>query len=814
MERIVAAICVLALLAGPAAAQTATAPEPTPAPAGEKKAPTTQPAPGGKKAEKAEKESEEAIPPALLEAAKGSFVIVEVWYKKDTAESKAFVERDWQARRIYEDYIDKKRPSETTGLVLDAKGHILIHDDGLEDRFLDKIVVQDVTGARYPARREKLLIGTSGVLLKVDAKAAAKLKPLKFAKLKDEGVNTSLLAAALYKTDDKWRLRVGPVKPAVGFRQGKDENVFYGSSAASSYYARRYGGTASPVGLIANEDGEPLGCAVSSRLDLRQAESLWLGPDLIKAQAVPWSQLAKEREKIRAQLIKATHEIVIRFHQGGGESGYSSGGSAAGRESTSYGYAISPREILVPTSLDSKQAAKMDKFFVKFSPRDRRPADWVGAYKDVGGFVVRLREGKLPAYLQLADKDLLRMRPFWVARPRKRYGKTYLDLTTNRLYGKSRGHAGEYHWYPLRRIGSGAMLVDFSGKLAGMYLHQRIEHEEERRLERTRSYYGAPSGGGERVFLISEIRDELTKPTAHLDAKIKVKTRTESKRRNWFGVEFVPMSSDLAEQFKVEKPTRDGRVGFLVNAVYPASPAAKLGLKVGDVLLKIQAPGMPYPIELASRLAGGDTGYGYRRRWYPGMDEEGAFGPLGATWKNRRNFLTRAMDAIGTGKTIRLIYYRRGKGKDAPGKAVTVNYKIEQAPPDLESAPKWKNRKIGLTVKDLTYEVRLALNLKADAPGVVVARIEPGSPAMIGRIFPNELIIMADGKPITSARQLRDYIAAAKKGGKDKARLTILRLGNTRFADLTIKAYDPADDEGLEEEKKAGASPTTAPAKG
>ncbi|GAF91638.1 unnamed protein product, partial [marine sediment metagenome] len=314
---------------------------------------------------------------------------------------------------------------------------------------------------------------------------------------------------------------------------------------------------------------------------------------------------------------------------------------------------------------------------------------------------------------------------------------------------------GEHHWYPLRRVEAGAMLVDFSGRLAGMYLRQKTEHEEERRLERTRSYYGGPSQDGEeRVFLVSEIRDELTKPTAHLDAKIKVKTRTESKRRNWFGVEFVSMDSDLAEQFKVEKPTRDGRVGFLINAVYPSSPAAKMGLKVGDILLKIQAPGMPYPIELASQLAGGRTG-GYGRRWYPGMGGDGESGSPGSTWKNRLNFLTRAMDAIGTGKSVRIIYYRRGEGKDDPGKAVTVDYKIERAPPDFESAPKWKNRKIGITAKDLTYEVRLALNLKSDAPGVVVARIEPGSPAMIGRIFPNELITTADGKPITSARQLR-----------------------------------------------------------
>ena len=88
MERIVAAICVLALLAGPATGQTATAPA--------DKTATTRPAGG----EKADEEPEEAIPAAVLAASKASFGVVEGWYKKDTAESKAFVERDWQARRI------------------------------------------------------------------------------------------------------------------------------------------------------------------------------------------------------------------------------------------------------------------------------------------------------------------------------------------------------------------------------------------------------------------------------------------------------------------------------------------------------------------------------------------------------------------------------------------------------------------------------------------------------------------------------------------------------------------------------------------
>ena len=173
-------------------------------------------------------------------------------------------------------------------------------------------------------------------------------------------------------------------------------------------------------------------------------------------------------------------------------------------------------------------------------------------------------------------------------------------------------------------------------------------------------------------------------------------------------------------------------------------------------------------------------------------------GPVAPTWKNRLNFLTRAMDAIGVGKTVQLTYFRP-EGDEGEGKTVTVDYKIEMAPPDLESAPKWKNRKLGLTAKDVTYEIRHALNLKPPA-GVIVANVESGSPAVIAKIFPNEIITRLDDKPLASAREMRDRVAAARKAGKDKVRLTILRLGRTRFADLSITEYDPADDEGLDEQ--------------
>ena len=47
------------------------------------------------------------------------------------------------------------------------------------------------------------------------------------------------------------------------------------------------------------------------------------------------------------------------------------------------------------------------------------------------------------------------------------------------------------------------------------------------------------------------------------------------------------------------------------------------------------------------------------------------------------------------------------------------------SPADQTSAPKWKNRKVGLTVKDLTYEIRNAMQLSKNAPGVMRRPADP-----------------------------------------------------------------------------------------
>ncbi len=739
----------------------------------------------------AEDANEPLFPEATLTAARRSLVIVRTWFKKDVTETPSEVEDNYRLSEIYEEYIEKKRPRETSGVVI-APGRILVYDDGIEPRFIGRVEVETVAGERIPATRSRLLSDVTAIELVVDDKHAPKLTPLAFAPL-PRGLNSPLSEAGLLQEEDQWRIRKHPLSPSVRFARGEIENVFYGYRG---YRGRYRGMDATEPGIVCRKDGEPVGCSLGRFFDVKQTECLWKGPALIEAGGIATAELARKEESIRGKLDDSLHEIIITFRGESGSGRYGYGSSAAGREFPVFAVAISDKHIFVPIPLDRKTADRIDKLYIKHSASKRERVELAGAYKGFTGFVVAVRKGKLPAHVKLARNDHRPMKPFWEGSLRRKFGRKYLELSTNRLIGKSRGYEGKYHWEAIRGIGRGSMLLNFEGELVGMYLRQRVENEEAKKLERSDRYYDQ-TPTEPRVFTISELRDALKNPEKYMDPTIKIRPRTLAKRRAWLGVEFVPINKDLAEQFKVETPTKDGQVGFVVNVVYPDSPAAKLGIEPGDILLRAQSAGMPYPFEFQARLAGGND---YDYPWYRGHGGEGELGPANSIWKDRQNFLTRAMDAIGVGKNVALWVQDRN-GKDA-GEIRQINYRIEMAPPDQDSARKWQNRKLGITVRNLTYEVRYALNRKPSEPGVLVAKVESGSPTLVARIFPNEVITQLGDTPVKSARHLRDLVAKAKEDGLEKVRLTILRLGQTRFADLQITEYDPADDEGLDEEEE------------
>jgi serine protease Do len=69
--------------------------------------------------------------------------------------------------------------------------------------------------------------------------------------------------------------------------------------------------------------------------------------------------------------------------------------------------------------------------------------------------------------------------------------------------------------------------------------------------------------------------------------------------------------------------------------------------------------------------------------------------------------------------------------------------------------------------------------------GLAVVQVVPGSPADKAGISPGDVILQADGKPVTSADALRKYIASKKPG--DVLHLDVWSQGVKKFAAVTLE---------------------------
>jgi serine protease Do len=106
-------------------------------------------------------------------------------------------------------------------------------------------------------------------------------------------------------------------------------------------------------------------------------------------------------------------------------------------------------------------------------------------------------------------------------------------------------------------------------------------------------------------------------------------------------------------------------------------------------------------------------------------------------------------------------------------------FTVTPSPAHYQSANKFKSDALGLTVKDLTYEVRHYLQRAEDQPGVVVSKLEPGGKASIAGIKPYELVTHVNDQPVSS---VADFERLTAVGGD--LRLSIKRMSQGRIVTL------------------------------
>ncbi len=544
-------------------------------------------------------------------------------------------------------------------------------------------------------------------------------------------------------------------------------------------YSNREAFIDSPAVLVA--ESTPFAVGFSSGVHFEadaMLDGLPLSPPSEAALVTPEKQRAAVA-RIEAAAAKSTVSVRLRFRK------------AEGAEETvadldALGLVLGSGYILVPRAVTRAQAALIETVTLEPDSDEPVPATFVGALREYEAFLVQAdtkaleKLGVAPPQRSRAHVGTYRL--YGATHLNWAYGTRFFQTRLARPYSIDTSFYGGTVFYFTPTIPRGTAVWTLDAELVGVELRERDPYAGLDEMlpspPPTLAVFSSRHSPSS-VFITADHLDRwLQQLDRVLDPRVRPVPPGQEHRRPWLGVEFARVSKDLADALGCRKETRDGTIGLQVQLVYPGSPAEKAGIRVGDILLALSFPDYPRLIELTGRRR--PTGnvrevlerlmrqrmFGNRRR---------AAGP----WPSRDNYLTELLAILGPGTKVSVIYWRDGKLYNVPTT-------IELAPPDQDSAAKYENKKLGLTVKELTYEVRAALQLGPDAPGVVVAKVDSGTAASQARLRPGEIIVTADDQPLHSPEDLKAAVQQAQKAGKASIRLRVVERGRSRFADLRL----------------------------
>ncbi len=199
----------------------------------------------------------------------------------------------------------------------------------------------------------------------------------------------------------------------------------------------------------------------------------------------------------------------------------------------------------------------------------------------------------------------------------------------------------------------------------------------------------------------------------------------------YIGVQIQPVTAEIADSLGL----KDNH-GALIAETQPNTPAAKAGLKSGDVIISVDGQNVDGPRDLSRRIA-----------------------------------------ADGPEHKVSVAYLRSGK-------EMTANVVLE-ALPDQQRADARPGRDNGRS-EQLDQKFGLSLAPASAVPGagkegVVVADVDPdGAGARMG-LRSGDVILEAAGQPVTRPSEVSAALAAARKDGRKAVLLRVKSGDNTSF---------------------------------
>ena len=270
---------------------------------------------------------------------------------------------------------------------------------------------------------------------------------------------------------------------------------------------------------------------------------------------------------------------------------------------------------------------------------------------------------------------------------------------------------------PINRGNSGGPTFNMSGEVIGI---------------NTAIY--SPNGGS--IGIGFAIPASLARPIVE---DLKTKGHVD---RGWLGVTIQPMTPEIASSLGLAGPE-----GALVLNVAPNSPAAKAGLKQGDVVRSVDGKPVKEFRDLAKLVAG-----------------------------------------TGPEKSVALNVWRDGRD-------VSTTVSLARMPADqtasadepARGAPKARPAaSLGASLAPLTRETRQRLQLPEDSKGAVVVEVKRDGAAAEAGLRPGDVIARVGDRTVTGPNDVIETLNAAGKENRKSVLMLVRRQGNERFVAVPL----------------------------
>ncbi len=654
-----------------------------------------------------------------------------------------------------EEYIAQERPMEEAGFLL-APDKVLTGDLMVHPRFIKEIHVrfgEQVVKATPAA----WATAQAGMLLTLES-PLKDAKPLAF----DATKKGPYLAIGLSFRNGRWITSA--------------DALSISSYVADGGKTRRL--TAPTQVLVTDEQGTPVGILLNDDLP---ADDTWKGSPL-EWNMIPAPKMAEMLKDVAARADRSLLRVTLSYRspRKGDAAARTLSGMDEDEGSTEVnvtGILTDKQTLLVLANMNPKTTSRLERITVypntpaaaktpATKPADGAEAGGIAAkfsstLSDYGCFVATL-EKPLDGAVKLGDADLMNhqntllMAAEVIIQGEKRI--TY--FSHDRIGAMNKGWHGQL--YPSMSSGErDRFYFDADGQLLIVPVSRREKVALQER-------FGSSQPIATAARYLVGVMGDLAKNSDPHNVPL---TEQQESRLAWLGVELQPLDRELARACGVSDLTSDGSCGAVVSYVYENSPAAKEGVKAGDILLRLHVEGQPKPIDVKGDRPNFDGPFPWDR-----LEElpEQYYDRVPTPWNSAENTFTRALTDLGFGKKFSAEIFRDGN-------TLSKSFTVMEAPQHYMSAASYKSTPLGLTVRDMTYEVRRYFQKKANDPGVIAAIITPGSKASVAGLKPFEVITHVDDQPVNNAK---DFEKLTKD--KTEIRLSVNRMSRGRTVKITM----------------------------